>query len=156
MRKIKELLLIVITFLLCIVLAELFLAFIAPVSDPYGKIKHGVVLNQYIKSEFPPDYEITTEAENGLPGIQGQNTFSTNNMGFRGDNLVAPKPCNEFRIFMIGGSSTECLYIDDSQSINAVLQHYLQQHVNSDIFIKVYNAGKSGDAVDLLLFTVCR
>lgn len=69
-------------------------------------------------------------------------------MGFRGDNLVTPNPFNEFRIFMIGGSTTECLSLDDSQSINAVLQHYLQEHVNSDISIKVYNAGKSGDASD--------
>ena len=147
MRKIKNLLITVITFLVCIVLAESFLAFIAPVSDPYEKRKHHVV-NQYIKSEFPLDYEITTEAENGLPGVQGQNTFSTNNMGFRGDNLATQKPFNEFRIYMIGGSTTECFYLDDSQSINTALQNYLQEHVNSDISIKVYNAGISGDASD--------
>ena len=136
-----------VAFLVCIVLAELFLAFIAPVADPYGEIKNGAV-SQYIKSEFLPDYEITTEAEDGLPGIQGQNTFSINNMGFRGDNLAVPKPFNEFRIFIIGGSSAECLYIDDSQSIDATLQDYLQEHVSPDISIKVYNAGKSGDASD--------
>lgn len=149
MRQANGSLITVITFLVCIVLAELFLAFIAPLPDPYHKWKHHVVeLNQYIRIAFPPDYEITTEAENGLPGIQGQNTFTTNNMGFRGDTLVTPKPFNEFRIFMIGGSTTECLYLDDSHSINTVLQHYLQEHVNPDISIKVYNAGKSGAASD--------
>jgi len=148
-EKNKGILLTVITILVCIVLAELFLAFIAPMPDPYEKLKHHEVgLNQFIKSEFPPGYKIITEAENGLPGVQGQNTFSTNNMGYRGDNLVTPKPLNEFRIFMIGGSTTECFYLDDSQSINTILQNYLQEHVNSDISIKVYNAGKSGDASD--------
>lgn len=148
MRKITGLLITIITVLGCIVLAELFLAFTAPVPDPYEALKYEQVLNQYIKSEFPPDYRIVTEVEEGLPGMQGRNIFSTNNMGFRGDNLFMPKPKNEFRIFMIGGSTTECLYIDDSQSINAILQHYLQKHVNSTISVKVYNAGKSGDASD--------
>ena len=33
------------TLQVCIVLAELFLAFIAPVPDPYGKIKYLVVIS---------------------------------------------------------------------------------------------------------------
>jgi lysophospholipase L1-like esterase len=69
-------------------------------------------------------------------------------MGFRGDYLETPKPINEFRIFMIGGSTTECFYLDNSQSINAVLQQYLQYHVSFETSIKVYNSGKSGDASD--------
>lgn len=149
MSKTKGPLLAVTTFLVCLVLAEFFLALVAPVPDPFETSKYyPTVVNRYIRSAFPPDYVITTVAETGLPGVQGSNIFSTNNMGFRGDNLVTPKPPNEFRIFMIGGSTTECFYLDDSQPINTMLQQYLQKHVHSGISIKVYNAGKSGDASD--------
>ena len=126
-------------------LAETLLAVFAPVPDPYEKYKY-FSLNQFIRSEFPINYRMVTEVEPGLAGIKGQNNFSTNNMGFRGDYLVTPKPKDEFRIFMIGGSTTECLYLDDSQSINAVLQSELQ--TITDKSAKVYNAGKSGDASD--------
>src|SRR5262245_39849544 len=81
-------------------LAETFLTFFAPLPDPYQKYKY-FSLNQVIRSDFPVDYHMITEVEAGLPGIEGQNHFSTNNMGFRGDFLLIPKAKNEFRIFMI-------------------------------------------------------
>ncbi|MGQ0810605.1 MAG: SGNH/GDSL hydrolase family protein [Nitrospiraceae bacterium] len=138
------------SFLGCLILAEVFLAILSPVPDPYVNYKNQKkgALNQYIRSEFSPGYRVITEVDAGLPGMNGQNTFSTNNMGFRGDYLSVPKPANEFRIFLVGGSTAECLYVDDSRAINAVLQDYLQDHVNSGLSIKVYNAGKSGDASD--------
>ena len=49
---------------------------------------------------------------------------------------------------MIGGSSAECLYLDDSDAINAILQRELNNHFKNNLSIKVYNAGKSGDASD--------
>jgi lysophospholipase L1-like esterase len=118
---------------------------VAPVRDPYEAYKY---LNQYIKSEFPPNYLIETEAEDGLPGVQGRHLFTTNNMGYRGDRLSTPKPDDEFRIFIIGGSSTECFYLDDSESIDNILQEQLNTRVAGDGVVKVYNAGKSGDASD--------
>jgi lysophospholipase L1-like esterase len=126
------------------------LSVFAPVADPYVYYKNQKkgTLNQYVKSEFPPAYRVTTEVDPGLSGMNGQNTFSTNNMGFRGSDLAVPKPGNEFRIFLIGGSTAECFYLDDSQSIDAVLQAYLQSHINSGLSVRVYNAGKSGDASD--------
>ena len=57
--------------------------------------------------------------------MKGPNVFTTNNMGFRGDELTMPKPANEFRIFMVGGSTTECLYLDDSKALTRVLQNEL-------------------------------
>ena len=91
---------------------------------------------------------LVTEPEDGLPGVKGPNVFTTNNMGFRGDELTMPKPANEFRIFMVGGSTTECLYLDDSKAITRVLQNELNQQPLNNLTVKVYNAGKSGDAID--------
>jgi len=72
-------------------------------------------------------------------------TYSTNNVGFRGDSLAMPKPADETRIFLIGGSTAQCLYIDDSISLERVLQKSLKEK-NSGRNIKVYSAAKSGDA----------
>ena len=147
MRKVSGPAIAITAFIVCTLLAETLLTFFAPIPDPYREYKYFSLI-QFIRSEFPLNYHIVTEVEVGLPGIKGQNHFSTNNMGFRGDYLALPKPKNEFRIFMIGGSTTECFYLDDSESINAVLQHELQNHVAGTRSFKVYNAGKSGDASD--------
>jgi lysophospholipase L1-like esterase len=72
-------------------------------------------------------------------------TFSTNNLGFRGDSLISPKPNDEYRIFLVGGSTTENLFIDDAIGFERQIQEKLQAEIPSKTF-KVYNAGKSGDA----------
>jgi len=131
----------------CIVIAEYVVRYFAPLPDPYELKKTKKDLNQYIRSEFPRNFHHRTKAEEGLPGVIGSNLFTTNNMGFRGDHIVSPKPNQEFRIFMVGGSTTECLYLDDSQSINTILQQELNKHIAGNTTAKVYNAGKSGDAL---------
>jgi lysophospholipase L1-like esterase len=138
----------VISLLLSIGVAEVALRYFAPIADPYEKAKAPRAVNQYIKSEFPPNFQIRTYAEEGLPGLAGSHVFTTNNMGFRGDFLQRPKPVDEFRVFMIGGSTTECLYLDDSESIDRVVQNALSARAADNIKVKVYNAGKSGDATD--------
>jgi len=89
-----------------------------------------------------------TSVEDGLPGMSGSATFSVNNMGYRGDSLVVPKPPGEIRIFLVGGSTTECFYIDDSLSMNSIVQNELNAHLPRGTYAKVYNAGKSGNAID--------
>src|SRR5947209_8034662 len=133
---------------ICLLLAELFLEVFAPVPDPFEQLKYVQPVNHYIRSEYPPNFSLTTEPEAGLPGVHGRNRFSTNNMGFRGDDLTVPKPKDEFRIFIVGGSTTECLYIDDAKALNRVVQEQLQGHVPVGVNVKVYGAGKAGDASD--------
>jgi lysophospholipase L1-like esterase len=133
-------------FVLCLLVAELFLSLFAPVPDPYRIYKYGPT-NQYVRSDFPVNFHVVTEIDDAIPGLEGRHNFTTNNMGFRGDYLAIPKPANEFRIFMVGGSTTECFYLDDTQAISAVIQNEMQKHANGQT-IKVYNAGRSGDASD--------
>jgi len=148
MKRLLRLALCLVSFVIGIVIVELCLEFFAPVPDPYAPFKHQVQLNQYIRSEFPVNYRFNTEPEAGLPGISGPGVFSTNNAGFRGDPLTSPKPRNEFRIFIVGGSTTECFYLDDSKALNSILQKELSQRAPGNISVKVYGAGKSGDASD--------
>ncbi len=124
---------------------ELALRAFVPVMDPYAAQKSA---DRYVRSRFPPNLTLVTEAEPGLPGVDGRNRFTTNNRGFRGDALIMPKPLGEVRIFMVGGSSTECLYLDDEDALNAVVQRVLQKHVSGDATVKVFGAGKSGDRSD--------
>ena len=58
-----------------------------------------------------------------------------------------PKSSKEYRIFAIGGSSTESLYIDDEDVWTHVLQGNLNRDNYQNKIVKVYNAGKSGDNI---------
>lgn len=139
----------IVTSVICLIILELALRVCSPLPDPYADFKYRKPeINQYIKSEFPGNLQLITEPEEGLPGLQGPNHFTTDNLGFRGDYLTVPKPSNEFRIFMVGGSTTECLYLDDSKAITRVLQDALSKSGAGRFTVKVYGAGKSGDASD--------
>jgi lysophospholipase L1-like esterase len=80
--------------------------------------------------------------------MAGPNRFTTNNLGFRGDSLAIPKPPGEYRVFLIGGSSAECLYLDDGDALSAVVQQELQRDAREGATVRVYGAGKSGDRSD--------
>ncbi len=147
MKRAGLILMSILSLILSLIIAELSLRFVAPVPDPFESYKNPRV-QQYIVSQYAPNIHWTTTAEVGLPGMSGNNQFTTNNMGFRGDDLVNPKPSGEFRIFMVGGSSTECFYLDDRQAIHAVLQNELAKLDHGGRRIKVYNAGKAGDRTD--------
>jgi len=132
--------------LIMLVIVEIILWKVAPVADPFAKYKNSAPLNnQYIESQFPKKVSYTFEIESELPLMDSAVTFTTNNMGFRGDSLISPKPRDEYRIFLVGGSTTENLFIDDSIGFERQIQRKLQVE-NPVKHIKVYNAGKSGDA----------
>jgi len=113
-----------------------------PVSDPYELEKYPPKKNGYIRSQFPPNIKWTFSTEAGLPGFDNQKTsFTTNSLGYRGREFSP----GEYRIFAVGGSTTECLYVDDSLQ----WPHLLEEKLNKDgLNVNVQNAGKSGDAID--------
>ena len=131
-------------------LVELLLRLVVPVPDPYERFKwrEEDVRPQYVVSQFDPNLRVTFIAEDGLPGMHGWTSFSTNNAGFRGEPLRVPKPPDEYRVFMVGGSTTECLVLDDHDALTAVLQRELQKRFPAGRTIRVYGAGKSGDRTD--------
>ena len=72
MRRATRLALSTIPSLLLIVVVEIFLTVVAPVPDPYEELKQtGVGLNQYIKSEYPPNLRLSITPEEGLAGVEG-------------------------------------------------------------------------------------
>jgi lysophospholipase L1-like esterase len=132
--------------LIAIVGAELGLRAFHPLDDPNEALKRRVRDNPYIRSEFSPGLHFPTEVEPGLPGLSGRHDFSTNALGYRGGALAIPKPRSERRVFLVGGSTIECFYLDDTQSVDAVVERELRKATPSEQEAHVYGAGKSGDA----------
>jgi lysophospholipase L1-like esterase len=137
--------LLLLTTFLSIIAVEALLRAMAPIADPYKLHKRRAnIVQTYLRSSFPPNMRIQLSTEEGLPGMDGrETTFTTNNVGLRGDSLPMPKPEDELRVFVVGGSSTETLYLDDRQAITRVLQDRLDTIVSGKR-VKVYGAGKSG------------
>jgi lysophospholipase L1-like esterase len=109
--------------------AELFLRLIAP--DAY-----------YV---WPPNISMTfAPSAEAMPGIIGESHFTINRDGLRG------RPISDedgYRILAIGGSTTECLYLDDSEA----WPHLLEEKLAVDFSpgpVWVGNAGKSGHTVE--------
>ena len=77
-----------------------------------------------------------------MPGFEGVNTISTDHLGFRHSNNVNYDNSDSFRVFTIGGSTTEEIYVDDKETWSALLQNHLY-----DAGLKhaeVINTGVSG------------
>jgi lysophospholipase L1-like esterase len=130
-------------------LVEGMLRLARPLPDPYADLKWASDLTwpgtAYVPSAYPPHYHRTVHAELGLPGMDARpRRFTLNNLGFRGDSLAVPKPAGEVRVFMVGGSTTECVFLDDREAVTARLQAYLRQALPG-VDVRVYGAGKSGD-----------
>ena len=127
------------TLVVMLVITELVLWAI-PVKDPHEAIKVSANARSYIPSRFQPNSRFNFTSNEGLSHVDSATIFSTNNAGFRGDDISEKPDTDEYRVFLLGGSATECLYLDDTHSIERLLQTQLKE-----LNVKVYNAGKSGD-----------
>jgi lysophospholipase L1-like esterase len=135
--------------LLTLMLVELLLRLVHPLADPAADLRRGTLVSwpgsPYVPSAYAPHTRLRAVAEPGLPGIdRATRHFSTDNLGYRGDSLARPKPAGELRIFMVGGSTTECVFLDDREAVTARLQAYLRNALPG-VDVHVYGAGRSGD-----------
>jgi len=137
--------LVLLSTVLSITAVEAMLRAVAPIADPYKLHKRRAnIVQMYLRSSFPANMRVQLSTEAGLPGMDGrETTFTTNNVGLRGDSLPMPKPDDELRVFVVGGSTTENLYVDDRQAMTRILQDRLDTIVSGKR-VKVYAAGKSG------------
>lgn len=79
---------------------------------------------------------------NVMPNFEGLNTISTDDKGFRSLNKVDYENENTFRIFAIGGSTTEEIYVDDKETWTSLLEIGLTNSYNKSS--EVINTGVSG------------
>lgn len=74
-----------------------------------------------------------------MPGVNGVSHFNVNSAGVRGDEYSAGK---QYRILTIGGSTTECLFLDQEKSWPYALQKKLNNLQMSKFWVG--NVGKAG------------
>ncbi len=80
-----------------------------------------------------------------MPGFSGVEHVTTDEMGFRVTRAInyENKPKNTLRVFAIGGSTTEQIYLDDHETWTHLLQEKLQK-AYPDKQVEVINTGLSG------------
>ena len=85
-----------------------------------------------LEAELEPSPEI-------LSGVEGLARFRISALGFRADERP---PDVELSILALGGSATECLYLDQEEAWPALLQVELATRLGRRVWVA--NAGKSG------------
>jgi len=101
-------------------------------------------INRYVPSYHSPMLRLELKLdEKNLPGLSRTAQFTLNRFGFRSNRLVrVSKQPGVVRIFCVGGSTTECLYLDDQDAWPEVLQRLLASEA---LGVDVVNVGRSGD-----------
>jgi lysophospholipase L1-like esterase len=107
--------------------AELVLREVAPAPRAFR------VWRPHLEATFHP-------AEGVMPGVRGTSHFTISALGMRGDDWGEGPG---LRILAIGGSTTESLYLDDSEVWTQQLQDALRRAAAAPP-VWVANAGKSG------------
>jgi lysophospholipase L1-like esterase len=74
-----------------------------------------------------------------MPGIHGESHFLTDRFGYRSDGSPARA---DLRLLTLGGSTTECLYLDQTETWPRLLQDWLRSRTGRTAWVA--NAGKSG------------
>jgi lysophospholipase L1-like esterase len=88
---------------------------------------------------WPPRLERTFRpTPEVMPGVSGPSLFRTSSLGLRGDE---PSPDAFPRVIALGGSTTECLYLDQQEAWPQRLQQLLRETAPGTW---VGNAGRSG------------
>jgi lysophospholipase L1-like esterase len=90
---------------------------------------------------MPPNHRVVFRPRpNIMPGISGDSKFDTNSNGIRGDEFT---PQDTYRILAIGGSTTECSYLDQPETWTQLLQESLNRKTpNQKVWVG--NSGLSG------------
>lgn len=115
---VKNILTLLIALFVALLLAEAVL-WMFPVPDPYSAYKKVPNEIRYIRSQFPTKHSFEIVSEEHLPGFENYRwpvVFKTNNVGMRAPYLMVPKPADEYRIFAVGGSTTECLLLHEADA----------------------------------------
>lgn len=91
------------------------------------------VLQPRMRRVFRPSPEV-------MPGVEGESRYITNSEGVRGQELT---PDFTYRILAVGGSTTECLYLDQDEAWPQLLQTKLNENKRPQK-VWVGNVGRSG------------
>lgn len=89
---------------------------------------------------WPPHFQSTLRPNPDiLPGISGEAIFKINSAGIRGEEFTTGQT---YRILAVGGSTTECLYLDQTEVWTSLLERKLSEAKHKAIWVG--NLGRSG------------
>lgn len=131
-RHISNFILFCLSIIIALLLCEISLQFIFP-SRGFDSSNTYNIWPPHLKKVFKPNPDI-------MPGIFGRSEFVVNSIGLRGDELT---DFHSFRILTIGGSTTECLFLDQTETWPYLLQKNLNDNLKN-FNVWVGNAGMSG------------
>jgi len=89
---------------------------------------------------FRPSKYVLTPAPEFIPGVEGQATITFNEVGLRGPALPAGNAI--YKIIAVGGSTTQCFYLDDSETWPSLAMTQLNQQQRLPVWVG--NAGVNG------------
>lgn len=89
----------------------------------------------------PGSHRIFRPMDGVMPGVEGESKFLINAQGLRGP-IVESR--HNMRILCVGGSTTECMILDEKETWPALLRDQLMSKADDKTQIWVGNAGKSG------------
>ncbi|MGE0538285.1 MAG: SGNH/GDSL hydrolase family protein [Pirellulales bacterium] len=95
-----------------------------------------------IQYRYDPDSSV-------VPGVFGAATATINRLGLRGPDL--PTDAEVYRILCVGGSTTECLFLDDTETWPALLMSRLNQESKQKYWVGVAAVSEM-DSADHLRF----
>ncbi|MBU2615808.1 MAG: SGNH/GDSL hydrolase family protein [Nanoarchaeota archaeon] len=91
---------------------------------------------------WPPNFGYVFNPDSSIfNGISGESHFTINNLGYRGDEIKNQD--DEYRILIVGGSTSECLYLDNNETWPYLLMRKLGKTID-DKKVVTMNIGKSG------------
>lgn len=89
---------------------------------------------------WPPGLvRVSTPDPEAIPGVSGRSRFSINSTGIRGDEF---EPEQAYHLLAIGGSTTECLYLDQEEAWPQIVQTELRRRTGQPAWVG--NVGMSG------------
>jgi len=91
---------------------------------------------------LPRGLDTIVDVKGGLPGIAGKQHITTDEKGFRVTTGVDYESDDTYRVFAIGGSTTEQIYLDDRKTWTHLLEESLAGKVGKKI--EVINTGVAG------------
>jgi lysophospholipase L1-like esterase len=100
-----------------------------------------ILINRDFKTLQPNMHQIV-DVRAGIPGINGKQLVTTDSKGFRTTRDIDYEKSKSYRIFAIGGSTTEQIYLDDRNTWTHLLQEHLSKTTKLDV--EVINTGVSG------------
>ncbi|MBM3233743.1 SGNH/GDSL hydrolase family protein [Candidatus Pacearchaeota archaeon] len=137
-NKIKKILIYLIYFFIVFIAV----VFILAVFEIFNYLNISKVNYSYV---WPPNLRYVFSPNSSIfHRISGESLFTINSLGYRGVEFKNHE--NEYRVLIIGGSTSECLYLDDKEAWPYILMNKLKK-TNDNKKVITMNIGKSGHGI---------